>query len=173
MSNELIPVEGTRGYFAYDAVKDQVIRVKSCKTSKAGRVIKCTVSNPGYWRWTLCFENQCLQVYKHRFLMKTFNPVDNMEKLQVNHIDGDKLNCSMDNLEWVTDQQNKHHAKQTGLSPTNTSPHNLDLIKRLKRGILNGEFDGRALFSVAKEFGVDKRVLYELKHGRSYKWLEV
>jgi hypothetical protein len=50
----------------------------------------------------------------HRLIAFTFieNP-DNKE--QVNHIDGNKLNNSVDNLEWVTNKENQIHKFQIGL----------------------------------------------------------
>ena len=50
----------------------------------------------------------------HRLLAEQFIP--NPDNLPfVNHIDGDKGNCSLDNLEWCTSTHNNQHAFDTGL----------------------------------------------------------
>ena len=38
----------------------------------------------------------------HRLVLENFCPVPDMNKLQVNHKDGNKLNNCVDNLEWVS-----------------------------------------------------------------------
>mgnify|MGYP002521718225 CR=1 FL=1 len=53
----------------------------------------------------------------HRLLMMVFKPTDNMEKLVINHIDGDKSNNDLSNLEWCTFSENTLHAYSTGLAP--------------------------------------------------------
>ena len=50
----------------------------------------------------------------HRLVALTFIPVIS-EKTHVNHKDGNKLNNSVDNLEWVNNQENRDHAWETGL----------------------------------------------------------
>jgi hypothetical protein len=46
----------------------------------------------------------------HRIMMLTWKPVENSANLQVNHIDGQKWNYALSNLEWCTAQENMYHA---------------------------------------------------------------
>lgn len=51
----------------------------------------------------------------HRLIMMAFKPVENMDKLEVNHLDGNKKNNKLENLEWCTASENQKHAFKTGL----------------------------------------------------------
>lgn len=42
----------------------------------------------------------------HRLVMMTWCPCENMDKMQVNHKDENRLNNSLDNLEWCTGEYN-------------------------------------------------------------------
>lgn len=60
---------------------------------------------------------------KHRIIARTFigRPSRHITKdfkdLTVNHIDGDRFNNTISNLEWITNKENLKHAHASGLHP--------------------------------------------------------
>lgn len=83
--------------------------------------IKVKKHSNGYHQVSLkvVYENCPYSINKsfpmHRLLMSVFCPVDNMENLVINHINGDKTNNDLNNLEWCTIKENTLHAIRTGL----------------------------------------------------------
>lgn len=51
----------------------------------------------------------------HRLVLMAFHPIENMDEMEVNHIDGDKTNNKLENLEWCTSSENQKHAFKIGL----------------------------------------------------------
>lgn len=78
------------------------------------RVLKTQADNKGYHRVRVTIERVKICYKVHREVAKAFlgNP-NNLP--QVNHKDGNKANNDVSNLEWVTNQQNAHHAISNGL----------------------------------------------------------
>lgn len=63
----------------------------------------------GYIVTTLSKNNKNKSVYYHRIVAQSFLPNPNNYST-VNHKNGDKADCSLENLEWCTAQQNTVHA---------------------------------------------------------------
>lgn len=91
-------------------------RIKSfpLRSNHNGELIMKNQIITGYKVVSLCKNNKMKLVKVHRLVAIAF--IDNPDnKPQVNHIDGNKLNNNVDNLEWVTAQENSIHAFRTGL----------------------------------------------------------
>lgn len=102
----------------------------------------------------------------HRLMMENFYPVDNMENLQVNHIDGDKTNNSLLNLEWVTCEENIHHAMNNGLRAKVNGAAKLtpDQVKEIYIRSNKGERN----VDLGKEYGVHPDTIGRIKNGEMW-----
>jgi hypothetical protein len=94
----------------------------------------------------------------HRLVAIAFIP-NPENKPQVNHIDGNKANNSVDNLEWCTSSENLKHAHETGLkkSPKFETNPNAKLTKKevtdmRNRYVKSCRVNGSA--ALAKEYGI-------------------
>lgn len=65
----------------------------------------------------------------HRLILETFYPIENMNQLQVNHIDGNKINNHLSNLEWCTPSENIKHAYKIGLKNQKGELNNRSKLK--------------------------------------------
>ena len=78
---------------------------------------KSKLTRDGYCESTLFKDGKPKHIRTHRIVAEAFCPnPDN--KLEVNHIDGCKVNNTAWNLEWVTSSENQKHAYRLGLQKT-------------------------------------------------------
>jgi hypothetical protein len=107
--------------------------------NKQGKILKPFIQNCGYENMKLSLYKKHIQI--HREVAKAFIPnPDN--KQYVNHIDGNKLNNTVSNLEWVTNSENILHARKTGLNPYNKPTVGLKLPKRSSSDIPMSSYFG-------------------------------
>jgi len=82
-----------------------------------GRNLHIYQDKPNDYKYVkLCKNNKITKKYIHRLVAIAFIPNYN-DLPVVNHIDGDKENNNIDNLEWCTAQENTQHAFKTNLIP--------------------------------------------------------
>lgn len=96
-----------------------------------GKVLKTYIQNSGYEQIKLNYQGLHIHKSIHRLVAEAFiaNPLN---KIYVNHIDGNKLNNTVNNLEWCTNSENILHARKTGLNPYNKPTLGLKLKPRSK-----------------------------------------
>ena len=89
------------------------------------KIIKPKINKEGYLFVGLCKDGKVKQVFIHRLVTLNFIPNNDIEKVEVNHIDEDKTNNNVNNLEWVTPKENSNHGT-----------HNERISKALSKKVL-------------------------------------
>jgi len=84
--------------------------------------------------------------------------------LQVNHLDGNKLNNSVDNLEWCTHFENMQHAHSTGLIPSRRGlePEQVREVRAMLA-------EGIKQTIISKTLGIEASLISKIKTGFIYK----
>lgn len=109
----------------------------------------------------------------HRLVAEAFIP-NPLNKPQVNHIDGDKKNNRVENLEWCTQSENMKHAFKTGLCVPNPlkgeDRHNSKMTEEkvilLREMYDSGEF---LLKELAEEFNISISVAWKIAKRNTWK----
>ena len=97
----------------YEVSNIGIVRNKTTQKELKGRVTKT-----GYLQVSIKMDETgtFTNKYIHRLVALAFIENNNEEKKQVNHIDGNKSNNTVSNLEWCTNSENQKHAWEHGLS---------------------------------------------------------
>ena len=109
ITEKIVEIEGYKGM--YQITSDG--RVFSLKNNIE---IKQSVGTTGYYRVNLNNKDGGKTHKVHRLVALHFIPNPHNHRC-VNHIDGNKLNNHISNLEWCSSQFNNIHAVKTGLNP--------------------------------------------------------
>lgn len=120
IKEEWKPIKGFEGIYEVSNLG----RLKSFKKHENGYILSNKNSKGGYFSITLTDykNNKTKHTRVHRLVAETFIPNPNNYPV-VNHIDGNKQNNRVDNLEWCTVQHNVKHALN----------HNPNMIKGMKK----------------------------------------
>jgi len=163
--NRFYPIQGFNNYFINKQTQEVL-----CKEDSDGLPVildKYPVSS-GKDNYFAVFFNGKNQ-YIHRLMAETFLP--GPQKEHVNHIDGNKQNNNITNLEWNTPKENAQHAVRTGLTTFDslhkaTHQYNIDGTYVASFGSVKEAYD---------KTGIQKQLISKVisgarKHAGGFRW---
>ena len=140
-----------------------------------GKQMKTTLANNGYLVVGLYKDKKPYQKLVHRLVAETFieNP-DN--KLTVNHIDSNKQNNMVDNLEWATQKENVMHCIKKGVKCTMCKSKYCNNTKIDKEKILAAiEYRNQNMTyeKIGELLGENRKTISNIINKKSHKWINI
>ena len=130
--------------------------------TNTNKMLSGSIGQNGYKYYRLSKNNKKKIFYAHRLVAEAF--LENKDNLPVvNHKDGNKLNNSVDNLEWCTAKENDIHARNTGLKLQN---------KPIKAINIDTEYSicFESLSECARYFSTNKGTIHRVLSGKRNKY---
>lgn len=142
--------------------RGRVRRVKASKGTRAGKVLSQSHNGKGYRVVTMYQGGSPIRAYVHRLVAEAF--LSNPDGLaEVNHLDCDKSNNCVSNLEWSSPSGNRAHAIRRGRLAQRLSPDAVSEIRMLCRT------PGLRHIDIAVRFGVCKATVQAISAGTIWK----
>jgi predicted DNA-binding protein YlxM (UPF0122 family) len=154
---------------------DKRVNSRNCSRLVKGQIMKGTPDKDGYFKVIFYDKQNGKGYFVHRLVALAFIP--NLEnKLQVNHIDGNKQNCNLDNLEWVTSRENRIHAFKTGLQQGQigeNSPVSLLTDDKIMEIVSLYKTNNYSMDEIATLFDVNNATISNVINGKSWTHLKI
>ena len=129
----------------------------------------------GYLKVNLSLKNKGRQhpFPVHRLILETFVPVEDMDKLQVDHIDGDKTNNNINNLRWTTCKENINNPNTLKNARANNqngaknlmAKFNAESILHLINDCNSGEYKQK---EILEKYNINRETLRKILNRISY-----
>jgi hypothetical protein len=110
MENDFKDIAGYEGLYQINKIG----LIKSSYNTGKCDFIRMVKDRRGYYMAGLTKDGTQKKIFLHRLIAIAFIP-NSEGKPCINHIDGNKTNNSIENLEWCTWSENNQHAIRTGL----------------------------------------------------------
>lgn len=136
------------------------------KTRKGTRLIKPLV-NPktGYMYVDLCKDGKVKKFTVHRLIALSLLP-NPENKPQVNHINGNKIDNRLVNLEWCTRSENQKHSIKIGLRTTNGEKNSQS--KLTEKDVINIRQSNERGYILAKKYNISQSTIIDIRKYRSW-----
>lgn len=116
--------------------KERYTKIKNGVMSlRKEKILKLSHNKKGYAQTVLYKNKKPITVKIHRLVAQAFIP-NPENKPQVNHKDGNKDNNFVNNLEWLTDKENKQHAIKNGLVDLELRKSNMRKLGKSKKALM-------------------------------------
>lgn len=132
---------------------DRYVRGRFGKKLIKGKVLKSVVARTGYSMVSLWKEGKHLYQSVHRMVWEAFNGKI-PDGMQINHIDENKLNPDLSNLELVTSKENNNWGTHTSRMMENRKGRNA------KKPIVQYDLDGNFLKEWGSSMDIEKELNY-------------
>lgn len=133
---------------------------KHAKQKQSGMLVKPRDNGRGYLLVQLYKSKKAKAKYVHRLVAEAFIP-NPCNKKEVNHLDGNRANNCVSNLEWVTSSENKLHASRVLGSGGNRRALTKEQVIAIRA-------DQRTQQEIAEDYGIDQTNVSQIKLGKSY-----
>lgn len=153
-----------------------VSNLGNVRSDISGKILSQRKASNGYLRVNLrtgkiAYEKPTV-VHVHRLVAEAFIPsIDG--KTYVNHIDGNKQNNAVENLEWCTPQENSKHAYRTKADYRQKCNENIKKAQAICRKkilkVVNGRIEAsyNSKIEAAKALKINEKTVYNYLHGVS------
>ena len=126
-------------------------------------------TNGHYHKVTFTFPGKIQkQFLVHRIVAECFIP-NPENKREVNHINGNKYDNRIENLEWVTSSENQKHAVKINLRQHGTNLWNGKFTKEQVIAIIKEKQEGATCKQLGSKYGVDPTTISAIARGLRYK----
>lgn len=142
---------------AVRSVDREFIRTSGRIQPVKGRLLKLRSTRDGYKRVELNNKGFSRVFNVHRLVLMTFNPIEGMDVLEVNHINSIRDDNRVENLEWVTSKQNSDHAYAHGFGAKGFTHKLSNQIALIRNGVIVSVFG--SLSRAEEVLGVPRRDL--------------
>lgn len=130
------------------------------------RLMNPTISHDGYKVCTVrTFDGRGITVYIHRMEMLTFKYEPGCEELDIDHVDCNKLNNYITNLEWVTTAENTRRAAKNGLLLCGEDASWTKVTNQEVHEICKLYVSGYGITSIARIIGCGLDSVFRVVHG--------